>query len=95
MERSHGNMHSSLINPSDPCKHKIKNQQIKIIPNNLFSDGARTHISDLEGSKTVTLTAHMRGGRGEVAWQHTQLFRQSTSENDVFPFDVKITLKKM
>ena len=59
-----------------------------------FADGAKTHISDLAGSNTMTLTAHMRGGKGDVAWQHTQLFRQGMAETDIFPLDIKITLKK-
>ena len=53
-----------------------------------------THISDLSGSKTLTFTAHMRGGKGDVAWQHTQLFRQEMSETKLYPLDIKITLKK-
>ena len=59
-----------------------------------FVDGVMTHISDLSGSKTLTLTAHMRGGKGDVAWQHTQLFRQEMSDTKLYPLDIKITLKK-
>ena len=29
----------------------------------------------LAGSKKVTLTAMLSGGKGDVAWQHTQLMR--------------------
>ena len=60
----------------------------------LSPDGARTHLKDLAGSKTMTLTAHMRGGKGDVAWQHTQLFRQELSQVAHYPLDIKITLRK-
>jgi len=42
--------------------------------NVLDSDG-------LAGAKKVTLTATMSGGKGDVAWQHTQLFR-ARNEDD-------------
>ncbi|XP_077997764.1 peptide-N(4)-(N-acetyl-beta-glucosaminyl)asparagine amidase-like [Glandiceps talaboti] len=49
---------------------------------------------DLEGAKSVTMTAEMSGGRGNIAWQHTQLFRQSVDEISHFPLDIKITLRE-
>jgi len=33
--------------------------------------------SDFSGATEVTLEAILDGGDGEVAWQHTQLFRDS------------------
>ncbi|XP_005092800.1 peptide-N(4)-(N-acetyl-beta-glucosaminyl)asparagine amidase [Aplysia californica] len=47
---------------------------------------------DLHGTKTLTITAVMRGGKGDVAWQHTQLFRQSLQTQGEFPFEVRLFL---
>ncbi|KAJ8941940.1 hypothetical protein NQ318_013273 [Aromia moschata] len=43
-------------------------------------------------SSSVTITASLSGGKGDVAWQHAQLFRQSTDSNE-FPFCLTVTLK--
>ena len=51
-------------------------------------------LSDLAGSRTVTLTAHLKGGVGDCAWQHTQLFRQKLTDDHLYPFNVRITLKE-
>ncbi|XP_060064096.1 peptide-N(4)-(N-acetyl-beta-glucosaminyl)asparagine amidase-like [Ylistrum balloti] len=50
-------------------------------------------VSDLNGVDNMTLTANLSGGKGDVAWQHTQLFRQTNSDFDTFPFEVKIYLE--
>ena len=36
----------------------------------------------MAGSKKVTLTAAMSGGKGDVAWQHTQLMRTGKEDAD-------------
>ncbi len=69
-------------------------QELQCLSLFTFSDGAFTRIRDVSGSSTVTLTAHMRGGKGSVAWQHTQLFRQTLDEREVYPLDIKIALRK-
>ena len=46
-------------------------------------------------SQEFTISAHLSGGRGDVAWQHTQLFRQSLDDTHGRPFTVKITLQKL
>lgn len=50
-------------------------------------------VPDLQNAREFTLTASMSGGRGEVAWQHTQLFRQSSDDKSSIPFEVKVTFK--
>ncbi|XP_033102085.1 peptide-N(4)-(N-acetyl-beta-glucosaminyl)asparagine amidase-like [Anneissia japonica] len=59
----------------------------------LKGDGEIARISELEGATEVTLKADMSGGKGDVAWQHTQLFRMGLNDMVNYPFDVKIILK--
>ncbi|CAL1531847.1 unnamed protein product [Lymnaea stagnalis] len=47
---------------------------------------------DLHGCQTLTITAVLQGGRGENAWQHAQLFRQSTTDIENCPFELKLFL---
>ncbi|XP_071822606.1 peptide-N(4)-(N-acetyl-beta-glucosaminyl)asparagine amidase-like isoform X2 [Apostichopus japonicus] len=49
-------------------------------------------FTDFRGSATLELTAELSGGEGDVAWQHTQLFRMSTDQLDTFPFEWRISL---
>lgn len=44
------------------------------------------------GSKTLMVTAKLSGGKGDMAWQHAQLFRQSTT-SDSYPFVICFTVK--
>lgn len=47
----------------------------------------------LSGSKTIQLTATLTGGKGDVAWQHAQLFSEPVDGNNDFSFDVTVTLR--
>lgn len=52
-------------------------------------------LSDLESVKSrnlksFSIKAIMTGGRGDCAWQHTQLFRQSMDVDNEFPFELII-----
>lgn len=51
------------------------------------SDG-RTNIED---SKEFQIVAKLSGGKGDVAWQHTQLFRQSLNARE-YPFELQVEL---
>lgn len=49
-------------------------------------------VDDLVGNESFTITAILTGGKGDIAWQHTQLFRQSTNGYE-FPFELNIELQ--
>ncbi|XP_052796357.1 peptide-N(4)-(N-acetyl-beta-glucosaminyl)asparagine amidase-like [Mya arenaria] len=51
-------------------------------------------VTGISGATSFTLNVHLTGGRGGIAWQHTQLFRQSMEDSEVQPFEVKVILKK-
>lgn len=48
-----------------------------------------------QGSTQLELTAKLKGGSGDNAWQHAQLFRQEMSNDKDYPFDIIIKLKKV
>ncbi|KAF5300863.1 hypothetical protein FQR65_LT09024 [Abscondita terminalis] len=48
----------------------------------------------LTGSRYITINANLTGGKGDVAWQHSQLFRQSTSSKD-YLFSVVLGFKSI
>ncbi|XP_062574354.1 peptide-N(4)-(N-acetyl-beta-glucosaminyl)asparagine amidase-like [Saccostrea cucullata] len=52
-----------------------------------------TSYSDLSGADEMTLTAMLSGGKGDVAWQHTQLFRQKMDNSIFHPLDIKVYFK--
>ena len=60
-----------------------------------FQGNEKMVISSLSGEEVVTLTAELRRGKGDVAWQHTQLFRQTMDNRQEFPFDIKIHMKSV
>lgn len=40
----------------------------------------KVELNDLQGAEYLELTVNLRGGDGDVAWQHAQLFRTSTED---------------
>uniref|UniRef100_A0A0K2T0P7 Peptide-N(4)-(N-acetyl-beta-glucosaminyl)asparagine amidase n=2 Tax=Lepeophtheirus salmonis TaxID=72036 RepID=A0A0K2T0P7_LEPSM len=47
----------------------------------------------LAGAKKVSLTASLSGGKGDVAWQHAQLFRASTKFSEGLALKLKILMQ--
>ncbi|EDV26937.1 uncharacterized protein TRIADDRAFT_22754 [Trichoplax adhaerens] len=48
---------------------------------------------EVHDCQEVTLTAFLSGGKGDVAWQHTQLFRQSINNKNEYLLDIQLELK--
>lgn len=63
--------------------------QIEVIYRDSSNDGCV--VSTLENCQEFEICAKLSGGKGDVAWQHTQLFRQSLNSNENL-FDLQIEL---
>lgn len=50
-------------------------------------------IDQMDGANFITLSACLFGGSGDLAWQHSQIFRQSIHDQE-YPFQIAFTLKK-
>ncbi|KAL3866979.1 hypothetical protein ACJMK2_044222 [Sinanodonta woodiana] len=50
-------------------------------------------VTEMKDEVGFSLTASLRGGKGDNAWQHTQLFRQSTKDTSVSPFEIQVFFK--
>lgn len=59
----------------------------KIDVNVVTSDGK----TNIEESNQFQVVAKLSGGKGDVAWQHTQLFRQSLNSRE-YPFELQVEL---
>ncbi|ELU02854.1 hypothetical protein CAPTEDRAFT_133674 [Capitella teleta] len=82
----------ALVNPG--MLNLMRSLQIDSITL-LSADHVPIKIDDIKGNDQLTLTAELRRGKGNIAWQHTQLFRHSLNDNDFFPFDIKFFIKKI
>jgi len=49
-------------------------------------------VDQMNGADNVTLNASLSGGSGDLAWQHSQIFRQSIKDQD-YPFQIVFILK--
>lgn len=47
-----------------------------------FVAGVMQRLETFQGGNSVKLCAHLSGGDGDNAWQHTQLFRQKRDATD-------------
>ncbi|XP_064455924.1 peptide-N(4)-(N-acetyl-beta-glucosaminyl)asparagine amidase-like [Ornithodoros turicata] len=50
-------------------------------------------VSSLKGARILILKAELEGGKGPVAWQHAQLFREAL-DSDVPSLEIKVTLSE-
>jgi peptide-N4-(N-acetyl-beta-glucosaminyl)asparagine amidase len=46
-------------------------------------------MEEVKGLTKFSIVAKLSGGNGDIAWQHTQLFRQGKSAEE-FPFVINI-----
>lgn len=49
-------------------------------------------IDQMDGANYITLSACLFGGSGDLAWQHSQIFRQSLHDQE-YPFQIAFILK--
>lgn len=49
---------------------------------------------DFSGKQEFIVTASLFGGKGDVAWQHTQLFRQKLDNNE-FELTFNVHIRKI
>lgn len=61
------------------------------IVNLLFLDKNGKTIDEIKNHAQFSIKAILSGGKGDCAWQHTQLFRQRSGANEEFPFEINIT----
>ena len=47
-----------------------------------YFSGIMLKSEELSGSKNLTLKATLSGGKGDIGWQHAQLFRTALDKND-------------
>lgn len=66
---------------------------LKLFVSLYFTDSKVFETTDFQGCSQLEFTAQLRGGTGECAWQHAQLFRQNINDKD-YPLDIIIRLKK-
>nr|CAG4650162.1 EOG090X06HD [Sida crystallina] len=56
----------------------------------MLPNGCVDYEVDLSGSKWCVLSVEMEKGKGNVAWQHAQIARQSIRDRDVFPLSFRV-----
>ena len=62
----------------------------------IFISGITLKSEELSGSKSLTLQVSMSGGKGNLAWQHTQLFRTKMDDSELSnQFRLIIQLKEV
>ena len=60
-----------------------------------YFSGIMLKSEELSGSKSLSLQVSMSGGKGNLAWQHTQLFRTKMDDNETTQFRLIIQLKEV
>ena len=60
----------------------------------LPTPGITLKSEELSGSKSLILKATLSGGKGDVGWQHAQLFRTKMDDQSDFQFKFIVKLGK-
>ena len=55
--------------------------------------GVTLNSEQMSGSKELKISAMLSGGKGDIAWQHTQLFRTEMTDSDRSKFQFKLVVK--
>ena len=55
--------------------------------------GVTLNSEQMSGSKELKISAMLSGGKGDIAWQHTQLFRTEMTDSDMSKFQFKLVVK--
>lgn len=55
----------------------------------MFTGKSIANIQELNGKYEFSIKALLKGGKGDCAWQHAQLFRQALDAKE-FPFILNI-----
>ncbi|XP_017780885.1 PREDICTED: peptide-N(4)-(N-acetyl-beta-glucosaminyl)asparagine amidase [Nicrophorus vespilloides] len=75
--------------------HKLyENGNIDLKVENQVVDLSKSENVNIPGTKSVLISANLSGGRGDVSWQHAQLFRQNETSDD-FPMKFVFTFAKV
>ena len=53
------------------CRWQLCSEQVCLVP----TSGVELDTRQFAGTRQLSLHATLSGGRGDTAWQHTQLFR--------------------
>lgn len=59
-----------------------------------FISGDSFKSAAFSGSTEITLAVILKGGKGDVAWQHAQLFRQKLDDVTTCGLDIIISYRK-
>uniref|UniRef100_A0A8C6H8L5 Peptide-N(4)-(N-acetyl-beta-glucosaminyl)asparagine amidase n=1 Tax=Mus spicilegus TaxID=10103 RepID=A0A8C6H8L5_MUSSI len=83
---------SSQSFESGSVRWKLRSETAQV---NLLGDKNLRSYNDFSGATEVTLEAELSRGDGDVAWQHTQLFRQSLNDSGENGLEIIITLNDL
>ncbi|XP_005081043.1 peptide-N(4)-(N-acetyl-beta-glucosaminyl)asparagine amidase [Mesocricetus auratus] len=83
---------SSQSFESGSVRWKLRSDSAQV---NLLGDKNLRSYNDFSGATEVTLEAELSRGHGDVAWQHTQLFRQSLSDHGENGLEIIIELSDL
>lgn len=83
---------SSQTFETGSVRWKLRSETAQV---NLLGDRNLRSYNDFYGTTEVTLEAELSRGDGDVAWQHTQLFRQSLNDSGENSLEIIITFNDL